>query len=712
MTVTEILGSTSLVAATILWLLFGRKYNTAQSSATSVMAAGLMVYGCASMWLNLVNAFVPDPYLDEFFHIPQAQVYCKNKFTEWDDKITTPPGLYLLSRFLISLGTLITRKTVEEACKAGDLRLHNAFALFGVVFCAVYCRHHLEAQHRAISGRQPLKSVSTYSLMTGVNISLFPVLFFFSGLYYTDVVSTLVVLVAYVNHLNRVGRPANGVLNDIYTITLGVSALSLRQTNIFWVVVYMGGLEAVHAVRLLKPKVEDQRCMFKLTEYLEHFTRRSSLGDIHDLPLNLAWPHNLCFSALSIGVAVVCNPMQVLQWVWPHVSIMACFLSFIAWNGGVVLGDKSNHVATIHLPQMLYIWPFFAFFSAPLFLPSVLAALRVIGKISQSRPNKASAPKETQRKECATGTCQMMRLEPVTSSPNEGINRRVDRRGDCAHVQLMRDLFHPRSYQYTIWMLAALLCWVVTLKNTIIHPFTLADNRHYMFYIFRYTVLASSRRRELLTFAYLFCFRLCWAALAPCSPAVGAARTQDCSDYGFGVDETPPYTCHPFWGLVRTHQSLENKRRPDLTQNPDDTSSKPTDKGVTEDERAARPDGDEAPQSSTVILLLVATTLSLVTAPLVEPRYFILPWVFWRLLVPAWRAHEHTVAGEEPVHHVLGLDWLFAWGRRVDLRVVVETLWFVAINVVTMAIFLLKPYVWKAEDGTILDEGRLQRFMW
>ncbi|EGY16729.1 alpha-1,2 glucosyltransferase ALG10 [Verticillium dahliae VdLs.17] len=652
MTVTEILGSTSLVAATILWLLFGRKYNTIQSSATSVMAAGLMVYGCASIWLNLVNSFVPDPYLvrtnvrppgkrpetnmnqDEFFHIPQAQVYCKNKFTDWDDKITTPPGLYLLSRFLISLGALITRTTVDEACKAGDLRLHNAFALFGVVVCAAYCRHHIEAQHRAISGRQPLKSVSTYSLMTGVNIALFPVLFFFSGLYYTDVVSTLVVLVAYVNHMNRVGRPANGVLNDIYTITLGVSALSLRQTNIFWVVVYMGGLEAVHAIRLLKPKVEVQRCMYKLTEYLEHFTRRSSLGDIHDLPLNLAWPHNLCFSALSIGVAVVCNPMQVLQWVWPHVSIMACFLSFIAWNGSVVLGDKSNHVATIHLPQMLYIWPFFAFFSVPLFLPSALGALRVIRKIFQSRSNKASAPKEAQRTE------------------------------------------------------------------------------HYVFYIFRYTILASSWLRELFTFAYLFCFRLCWAALAPCSPAVDMAWTQDCSDYGFDVDETPPYTCHPFWGLVCTNQSLENKKRPDFTQNPDEISSKPTNKENPEDERAMRPNGDQAPQSSTVILLLVATTLSLMTAPLVEPRYFILPWVFWRLLVPAWRAHEHTVAGEEPVHRVLGLDWFFAWGRRVDLRVVVETLWFVAINVVTMAIFLLKPYVWRAEDGTILDEGRLQRFMW
>lgn len=30
---------------------------------------------------------------DEVFHIPQAQKYCEGKFLEWDDKITTPPGL-------------------------------------------------------------------------------------------------------------------------------------------------------------------------------------------------------------------------------------------------------------------------------------------------------------------------------------------------------------------------------------------------------------------------------------------------------------------------------------------------------------------------------------------------------------------------------------------------------------------------------------------
>jgi len=35
--------------------------------------------------------------MDEIFHIPQARRMVCNMSTAWDDKITTPPGLYLLS---------------------------------------------------------------------------------------------------------------------------------------------------------------------------------------------------------------------------------------------------------------------------------------------------------------------------------------------------------------------------------------------------------------------------------------------------------------------------------------------------------------------------------------------------------------------------------------------------------------------------------------
>ena len=71
----------------------------------------------------------------------------------------------------------------------------------------------------------------------------------------------------------------------------------------------------------------------------------------------------------------------------PYLTIMAAFAGFVAWNGGVVLGDKSNHVATIHLSQMLYLWPYMVFFSWPLALPYLLlhplsALANIIAKVS------------------------------------------------------------------------------------------------------------------------------------------------------------------------------------------------------------------------------------------------------------------------------------------------------------------------------------------
>lgn len=51
----------------------------------------LMVAGL--YWQIAVHVWVPNPYLDEIFHIPQAQKYCQGRWLEWDDKITTPPGL-------------------------------------------------------------------------------------------------------------------------------------------------------------------------------------------------------------------------------------------------------------------------------------------------------------------------------------------------------------------------------------------------------------------------------------------------------------------------------------------------------------------------------------------------------------------------------------------------------------------------------------------
>ncbi|PHH92252.1 hypothetical protein CDD83_8177 [Cordyceps sp. RAO-2017] len=542
------------------------------------MALPSLVAGACFLWLNAVSRAVPEPYLDEVFHIPQAQRYCHGDFRQWDAMITTPPGLYLVSNLVPHLFRIIGLRW-DQACDARSLRAANAVGLLVLALLFLLCRRQMEGRGRPFS---------EYAIHGACNVALFPLLFFFSGLYYTDVISTAAVLGALLNHLHRLGRRhrPGSLSSDLATVALGLLALFMRQTNVFWVVVYMGGLEAVDAIKTLAPARPEKEPAATATsrERLKHFAQRWSVGDIHDLPLDQAWPDDAILTAVSLAVAAACNPGRVLRRVWPYVAVLGAFVAFVAWNGGVVLGDKSNHVATIHLAQMLYIWPLFAFFSLPLLLPGGLALCDSLRRV-WTQPWSAAAPPSW--------------------------------RSSVAVV------FHVGT---------ALLSCAVVRYNTIIHPFTLADNRHYMFYVFRHSIRRAGWVRYLLVVPYSLSRWLVWATLA-------------------GRDRA-------------------GSRRAAGTQRPASTS--------------------------TGLVFLLATSLSLVTAPLVEPRYFILPWVVWRLLVPAWGPGEARDGGR----------------LAGSARLLAETAWFVAINLATGYVFLGKPYVWTDADGHVLDGGRLQRFMW
>lgn len=97
------------------------------------------------------------------------------------------------------------------------------------------------------------------------------------------------------------------------------------------------------------------------------------------------------------------------------------------------------------------------------------------------------------------------------------------------------------------------------------------------------------------------------------------------------------------------------------------------------------------------------------TAPLVEPRYFILPWVTWRLLAPAWSISlPHDAADNNPPI----IKTVASLARRYDLRLWLETAWFGVVNVLTMYIFVTRPFYWRDGEGNLADGGRVQRFMW
>jgi alpha-1,2-glucosyltransferase len=91
-----------------------------------------------------------------------------------------------------------------------------------------------------------------YDAHSALNISLFPPLFFFSGLYYTDVASTLIVLMNYSAFLQR-RKGTFSARDDLILVVLGIVALSFRQTNIFWVAVFPAGLTVIDTLRSMVP---------------------------------------------------------------------------------------------------------------------------------------------------------------------------------------------------------------------------------------------------------------------------------------------------------------------------------------------------------------------------------------------------------------------------------------------------------------------------
>ncbi|KAL7792037.1 glycosyltransferase family 59 protein [Trichoderma ceciliae] len=643
----------------------------------------------AFLWLGVVSEMVPEPYLDEVFHIPQAQKYCEGRFSEWDDKITTPPGLYWIS-ILIPQAAKSGGLIASYTCDPKFLRATNAIGIVALSYIALLCRKEIEARLHQAHSSVSIKAVSQYAMHTAFNIALFPLLFFFSGLYYTDVVSTAAVLAAFLNHLRRVDQDCSSFLSDIVTILVGLCSLAMRQTNVFWVVVFMGGLEAVHAVKSLRPESVTQPRMTTLSERLLFFVKRWSVGHVHDLPLHMAYPEDMLFTAVSLMVAALCNPVRVARQIWPYVAILGAFAGFVAWNGGVVLGDKSNHVATVHLPQMLYIWAFFGFFSLPQFVPYAVSAIDVLRSVFIVRRD--------------TTTSEPLFIPAKTSTASQSAL--------SLPLRTLTTVFDNRLLWRLYLASTLILSALVVRFNTIIHPFTLADNRHYMFYVFRYTIRRAPWIRYLLILPYTMSRWLVWGTLSGCTSWISRPHKEACSAY-YHSSRPCPFRCDPF-AVAAVSQPGQSEHKPTV-----EGSQKAQPQTKKELYQEFRRDpllfSTEPASTSTGLVFLLAAILSLITAPLVEPRYFIIPWVIWRLFVPAWRLHDHQEAADSLFDDASSASaWakLVAFCRFYDVRLILETIWFVSINLITGYIFLFRPYTWRAEDGSILDGGRLQRFMW
>lgn len=140
----------------------------------------------------MFEKYVPQPYMDEIFHIPQTQKYCGGNFKEWDNMITTLPGLYYLSYLYVSsllplVQILNPESTLLSLCTVPVLRSVNIFLSF--VNFVLFWKISLHLSPPEERKSEPWRK--------SVLMALYPLQFFFAFLFYTDIGATTAVLGMY-----------------------------------------------------------------------------------------------------------------------------------------------------------------------------------------------------------------------------------------------------------------------------------------------------------------------------------------------------------------------------------------------------------------------------------------------------------------------------------------------------------------------------------
>ncbi|XP_030975671.1 dol-P-Glc:Glc(2)Man(9)GlcNAc(2)-PP-Dol alpha-1,2-glucosyltransferase-like isoform X3 [Quercus lobata] len=463
-----------------------------------------------SLWVIsisiLVNHIVPEPYMDEIFHIPQAQQYCIGNFRSWDPMITTPPGLYYLS--LVHVASLFPGMSIVQAASS-------------------------------------FSEVCTTAILRSVNGVL------------AVLCSILVCCIAYCSAC-YVSCMFEEELLVKCSGKLGALAVVIRQTNIVWMLFV--ACTGVINVTLVRPRdnveVNDIDTAIRKSNRstsnddvtsgsnlrLRKFS--NSLGtDKHSMPSASLVSTNHS-SGLLDEVKVIFLALWYMKWELlvsfsPFLVVFVAFLAFIRWNGSVVLGAKEAHTVSPHFAQIMYFGLVSALAVAPL--------------------------------HCSKGQV----------------------------VDLFRSFWKRRLISFFQVFVAVIAGFFSVHFFSIAHPYLIADNRHYPFYLWRKVINAHWSMKYLLV---------------------------------------PPYV-YSWFSIFITLGRVQRK--------------------------------------IWVLAFFLATAAVLVPAPLIEFRYYTIPFYFIVL-------HSHINDYQ---------SWLLMG------------LLYLAVNIFTMMIFLFRPYHWDHELG-------IQRFIW
>ncbi|XP_078178215.1 DIE2/ALG10 family isoform X2 [Carex rostrata] len=347
--------------------------------------------------------------------------------------ITTPPGLYGLSlAYIASLfpGKWILNLSQSDLCTTPILRSTNVVL---AIICSILVRGIVMHLKPGTTERK----ASLYAICVG----LLPVHWFFTFLYYTDVASLAAVLAMYLTCLKK---------NFWFSAMFGAVAVLCRQTNVIWVI-FITANGAISYVEDLSAKEHPLRENYDMqigkhervpTEketkaFSSNLRKRQKYGtttsevlcsDSSEKPLDHA-------PGLIGDIIAICKTFWYVKWrvlvaFTPFAFVLAAFGAFVFLNGGIVLGAKEAHVVSPHFSQILYFG-----------LVSTAAAF------------------------------------PLHFSPNHA-------------VQLFHLFAKNRSRNIVLFFAAICVSTIWVKYFSIAHPYLLADNRHYTFYIWRRLIQA------------------------------------------------------------------------------------------------------------------------------------------------------------------------------------------------------------------------------
>ncbi|KAH3671933.1 hypothetical protein OGAPHI_000119 [Ogataea philodendri] len=168
------------------------------------VAEGVLGLSYFKKYFDKANEVVNYSFIDEIFHVNQAEEFWNGNFHVWDPKITTPPGLYYLAYgWLKATGLEFTLE---------NLRLLNLVGGAVLLLTTYFVK------------RRSNRGVGILSLFSS------PLLTIYYTLFYTDIWSLVLVLQSFV--ISSSFEPS--LLTATSASLFGFASLFFRQTNIIW----------------------------------------------------------------------------------------------------------------------------------------------------------------------------------------------------------------------------------------------------------------------------------------------------------------------------------------------------------------------------------------------------------------------------------------------------------------------------------------------